>query len=279
MNTPPPPFREDTGSEKRSGQPKVTQPESGRGLTGVSPACPHHATWCRQQGARPAPHVAKGWGHWPVRPGDRNVGPDTGEETRARAASVAARQLAAGPLRGNTCSGSEGGKKLPPPQPPFIGRDTEAQEGASDQNPHGDPRAGRRLPARWLSPRPSGGPSEERAKPALPGPARTWRRAALTGPFCSSVCLGHGPAPGPPRRLALEPGAAPPSPNSPCFEPGPCWAVSLHGHFLCLPQRKPGSRGALPGDGAQMANHQKAARPTRCSLWTEPGAETELVSE
>lgn len=107
-----PPFREDTGSEKRSGQPKVTQPESGRGLTGVSPACPHHATWCRQQGAGPAPHVVKGRGHWPVRPGDRNVGPDTGEETRARAASVAARQLAAGPLRGNTCSGSEGGSFL-----------------------------------------------------------------------------------------------------------------------------------------------------------------------
>lgn len=186
MNTPPPPFREDTGSEKRSGQPRVTQPESDRGLTRVRPACPHHATWCRQQGAGPAPHVAKGRGHWPVRPGDRNVGLDTGEETRARAASVAARQLAAGPLRGNTCSGSEGGK-LPPPQPPFIGGDTEAQEGASDQNPHADPRAGRRLPARWLSPRPSGDPSEERAKPALPGPARTWRRAALTGPFCSSL--------------------------------------------------------------------------------------------
>lgn len=44
--------REDTGSETRSGQPKATQLESGRGLNRVSLACPHHATWCRRQGAR-----------------------------------------------------------------------------------------------------------------------------------------------------------------------------------------------------------------------------------
>lgn len=68
LNPSPPQRREDTGSEKQRGQPKVTQLGSGRGLNRVSLACPHHATWCGQQGARGLGQTSSacGKGPWPL---------------------------------------------------------------------------------------------------------------------------------------------------------------------------------------------------------------------
>lgn len=140
--------REDTGSETRSGQPKATQLESGRGLNRVSLACPHHATWCRRQGAR-------------------GLGADQlCTWQRAEATGLSSQGTGKRPARRpRVCrrisSRTAPSEKTPAPrakagtfllQSLFIGGRTEARESVSDQNLRLDHRSGRCFPARWLSP-------------------------------------------------------------------------------------------------------------------------------